>query len=1161
MTTILLVEDNRPLAAHWQQSLEAEGYRVIHETSVEAAIDVMEDTTLDLVITDIVLESDNEQLALSGGLAVISYIALNLDPQPKIIATSGDSQSPFVDGNFSRLNSMRRLRKPVAVETLLETIRALLEVEVSAGDTKAETRSALQSRLMLQVFGETSGVWDWQVGTDNAEYSTGWRKMLGFDAKDLEGFPNTLQAFDERVHPDDKQALWDAVENAFQQQSLFDHEFRVRNRDDEYIWVQSRGTATYGADGKPIRLVGATHNVTSRKQAEFERNAALESLKQRTADLRRTQYAVDNVADPVFMVGQDGGIVYANKQAVEKLGFTAEELCQMHIAEINTTYTREEWSTRWQQTKEAGVLQFDSIHRCKDGSYYECVVTKHHLDFDGEEILYETVQDVTEQRRLARSRAAVAAQLAQIIEAMPLAVVYVDESRNILRVNPAFERLFGYTSAESLGRQTVFFYADPDDFHAMGRKRFSEDAPRTTAPREVRYRRKDGTTFIGETIGTPVTDEASNVIGFLGLVADITERKQSEDRIRAAQLQADSLSSILEESRNEVYAFDADSLAFVYVNRGALQNIGYSLEEMKARTPLDIKPAHDTESFASLVQPLLEHVRQKIVFETIHERKDGSRYEVEVHLQLADYLGRPSFVAIIVDITERKQAQRLLLKATRSFKESEERMNWAMTNANIGLWDWEPESDRVIFNDVAKTQLGYSADEDWNSFAEWESRLHPEDREMALAAAQKLADSPKALYNSIFRLRTQQGSYCWINSIGKGVFDSDGRLLRLTGVHINIHEREEARLRAEESEQRFRALADSASPLAWTTELDSGCSWLNRRWLEYTGTTLESQLGDGWIESVHPQDREETFARYSEAFARREPFEFEYRLRRHDGEYRWFMVNATPRLNPGREFVGYVGMSFDNHDARKARVKLEASEAHLKEVNLRLEKTNADLEHFAYVASHDLKQPLRGIDKLAQFVIEDVGESLPQESRTHLQMMRDRVERLNELLTDLLRYSRAGTEDGDVVEVDSGELIDAVVDLLSGPPEFQVRRDSEMPVLRTVKAPIEQVFFNLIGNAIKHRESDSGMVTISGSEENGWVTFRVEDTGIGIDPAFHSRIFEMFTTLRPRDEVEGSGMGLAMVHKLVHSVGGRVWIDSEPGRGAAFSFTWPLAAD
>ena len=123
MNTILLVEDDRRLAAHWQQSLETEGFRVIHETSVEGAIDVLDETTVDIVVTDIVLEADDEQLSVAGGLAVISYIALNIDPQPMIIATSGlDSNSTFVDRNFKRMDSLRALRKPVEVELLLSLI-------------------------------------------------------------------------------------------------------------------------------------------------------------------------------------------------------------------------------------------------------------------------------------------------------------------------------------------------------------------------------------------------------------------------------------------------------------------------------------------------------------------------------------------------------------------------------------------------------------------------------------------------------------------------------------------------------------------------------------------------------------------------------------------------------------------------------------------------------------------------------------------------------------------------------------------------------------------------------------------------------------------------------------------------------------------------------
>jgi len=234
------------------------------------------------------------------------------------------------------------------------------------------------------------------------------------------------------------------------------------------------------------------------------------------------------------------------------------------------------------------------------------------------------------------------------------------------------------------------------------------------------------------------------------------------------------------------------------------------------------------------------------------------------------------------------------------------------------------------------------------------------------------------------------------------------------------------------------------------------------------------------------------------------------------------------------------------------------SEARLKAYADELERSNRELDEFAYVASHDLKTPLRGIDQLSRWLQEDLGPRLSGESARYLDQLRIRVRRLENLLDDLLQYSRAGRSAGQVAEVDVGELLEAVVELLEPPPErFRVECRGDFPVLMTERAPLEQVFVNLIGNAIKHHDRSEGCVRVECADAGDFVEFCVADDGPGIDPRFHQRIFRMFQTLRPRDEVEGSGIGLALVQRIVESRGGRVRIESEPGRGAAFRFTWP----
>lgn len=351
-------------------------------------------------------------------------------------------------------------------------------------------------------------------------------------------------------------------------------------------------------------------------------------------------------------------------------------------------------------------------------------------------------------------------------------------------------------------------------------------------------------------------------------------------------------------------------------------------------------------------------------------------------------------------------------------------------------------------------------------------------------------------------------------------------------------------LAKQESEQRFLTLADYTSVLIWTTAVDSTCDWVNTRWCEYAGTPLSAHVGFGWTNTVHPDDRDPARDKFLDAFSSRSPFTLEYRLRRFDGAYRWHTVFASPRFDAAGRFFGYVGMSFDSHAARTYADKLK--------------KANQDLEQFAYVASHDLKQPLRSIDNLATWIDEDAAQVLPKESKQHLAQMRGRITRMGQLLDDLLEYARAGNN---VVlnHIDAGECLRDANDLLAFADGSKVNSPQTMPTVYGSRVLLTQVFRNLVGNSLKHFPAPVEVTVDFKSTDDTelpMVEFSVRDNGPGIDPKFAERVFNLFTTLQPRDTIEGSGMGLALVRKIVESHQGQVWIDSTV-EGLCVCFRWP----
>lgn len=242
----------------------------------------------------------------------------------------------------------------------------------------------------------------------------------------------------------------------------------------------------------------------------------------------------------------------------------------------------------------------------------------------------------------------------------------------------------------------------------------------------------------------------------------------------------------------------------------------------------------------------------------------------------------------------------------------------------------------------------------------------------------------------------------------------------------------------------------------------------------------------------------------------------------------------------------------DLTDTKQAEVALRTSHEEL-------ERSNRDLEQFAYVASHDLKAPLRAMEVLVGWLAEDLAGYREGDVQENLALLKARTDRLNQLLDDLLTYSRVGRRVGELCEVDVSELIEDVWSLTAAPAGFRIEIAGALPKFTTFRGPLEQVLRNLIGNAVKHHPGPDGRVTVSAEHRDDHYLFSVADDGEGIPDEYRERVYQMFQTLKPRDDKEGSGMGLAIVSRIVAWQGGRVWHEHAPnGRGTVFKFEWKL---
>ena len=427
--------------------------------------------------------------------------------------------------------------------------------------------------------------------------------------------------------------------------------------------------------------------------------------------------------------------------------------------------------------------------------------------------------------------------------------------------------------------------------------------------------------------------------------------------------------------------------------------------------------------------------------------------------------------------------------------------------------------------------------------------VHPDDRQRATQAHHRLERGEATAEE--YRILRPDGTIRWVWDRGFPIEDELGRVIRIAGIAEDITERKRVEQALRESEERFRTLADATPVLIWGSGTNKGCNYFNKQWLDFTGRTIEQEIGDGWSEGVHTDDLDRCLATYVTAFKARTPFTMEYRLKRHDGEYRWVIDTGVPRFTPDGTFSGYIGSCIDITDRKRTEEEVRESDRRK--------------EEFLAVLSHELRNPLAPIqtalDLLDRRELGDAGTD------RELATIKRQVQNLKRLVDDLLDVSRISRGKIELHKgvVELALVVTQAVEALR--PLFEEHRQElhvsfpEKSICVEADATrLEQVLFNLLLNAAKFTP-EGGHVWLEVEPFQSQVVIRVRDTGIGVEADLLPKVFDLFLQGERRIGLshEGGGIGLSLARNLVQLHGGTIKAHSPgPGMGSEFVVGLPV---
>jgi PAS domain S-box-containing protein len=629
--------------------------------------------------------------------------------------------------------------------------------------------------------------------------------------------------------------------------------------------------------------------------------------------------------------------------------------------------------------------------------------------------------------------------------------------------------------------------------------------------------------------------------------------RQSEARFRTSVENMLDCFAIYRAVRNEqgtIVDFQAE-----YVNDAACLITQLPREQHLSQGLCELLPGHYNsglfEEYCQVVETGQPLVKDSLIYE---DQFGQQRLTKAFDIRVAKF--GDGYVATWRDITDRKQTEEAL-------RDSEERLQLALEGSDSGLWDWNIATNEDYLSPRWLEMLGYEKGELPAHLSTWENLIHPDDREWVMGWLNAHLQNSSVPYKFEYRMLTKSGEWKWIANYAKVVTrDQQGNPLRMAGIHHDISDRKQVEAALQQREEQFRFITNTIPQIVWTTGPNGDTDYVNQRWTDYTGRSLEEARAYGWQRLIYPDDLPRVQEFWSETCKTATSYEIEYRLQRADGLFRWHLVKGLPMRNAQGQVIKWFGTCTDIHDQKQLEVERDRLFKQEQRARAEAERANRIKDDFLAILSHELRSPLNpilGWTKLMQSHKFD-----PAKTREALATIERNARLQTQLIDDLLDIAKIlrGKLNLDTVPVNLTFVIESAIETVrTAALAKSIRLHPVLPDIGHVSGDasrLQQIVWNLLSNAIKFTPRGGQVdIRLERIEDQAYIT--VSDTGKGINPEFLPHIFESF---RQEDvsitrKYGGLGLGLAIVRQLVEAHGGTITADS-PGEGLGATFTVQL---